>query len=345
MKDKITILGAGNSGLTMAAFLSKFNYNVCIWNRNIENIADLIENKNIEISGIINGTFSISEVTNDIEKAVLGAKWIFLTMPSNFHKEVIIKFSKYISPETTIILSPGRTFGILEAKKILQKESKNNPIAETQTIIFTCRKINQNKVQLFEMKNDVLLAGTNKEKTEKIINKLPSCLLEYLKPANSYLETSLGNVGMILHCAPLLMNIGWIESPKTKFKYYYDGISPTIATFLQKLDNERLLVAEKLNHNIISLVKWFQTAYNTKADNIFDCLKEVDAYNTIDAPKTLEHRYLYEDISTGLVPLAHIGEQLGLDLKITKLIIELASEVLDYDFRKKGRKINLKDLL
>ncbi len=344
MSKKIAIIGAGNSGLTMAAYLSKHKHDVSIWNRSSNNISELIKNKTIKISGIINGEFAISEVGLSLEKTVKNAKWIFITTPANSHKEILIKLSKYVEPQSIVILSPGRTFGIIEAEKIFSKNNKNNIIAESQTIVFTCRKITERNVNLIKIKNNVLLSTKKIEDTHQIINDLPDCLKNSFKIANSFLETSLGNVGMILHVAPLLLNIGWVESDNTKFKYYYEGITPSVARLLQKLDDERLEVAKKLNFNIISLIDWFAESYNVKANNIYDCIKKTDAYNDIDAPKTLQHRYLYEDVSTGLVPLAYIGKQLGLDLKITNLIIDLASEVLNYNFRQNGRKINLTDL-
>ena len=85
------------------------------------------------------------------------------------------------------------------------------------------------------MKNDVEIASIGKNDLEYIISRIPMCIRKYFKPVKSTVITSLSNVGMILHCAPVLMNIGWIENKKTAFKYYYDGITPSIASFLEKM--------------------------------------------------------------------------------------------------------------
>ena len=57
---------------------------------------------------------------------------------------------------------------------------------------------------------------------------------KYFSVENNIARTSLANIGMILHCAPVLMNIGWIENGKVAFKYYYDGISQTVAKYIEK---------------------------------------------------------------------------------------------------------------
>jgi len=344
MENKITILGSGNSGLTMAAFLAKHNHKITLWNRSANNINKLSIENNVKISGLINGKYKIENVTSNIVDAVKNAKLIFITTPADVHKEIINNIAKHIDDDAIIILSPGRTFGIIEAEKILKKYNKTNIVAESQTIIFTCRKLSENSVSLIELKNDVLISTKKQENLEIVLNKIPNCIKPFFKPAKSFIETSLGNVGMVLHCAPLLLNIGWIESPNTKFKYYYEGITPTIANLLQKIDNERLAVAKKLGIQIIPLTEWFKTSYNVEGKNIYECIKKTSAYDKIDAPDTINHRYIFEDITTGLVPLENMGNQLGVDMKVTKLIIDLANEVLNTDFRKEGRKINFEDI-
>ncbi len=345
MNEKISIIGAGNSGLTMAAFFAKYNHKVKLWNRTFKNIEQLKKEKFITITGAIEGKFQISQISEKIEKALKNVDWIFITTPANSHKSIILEMSDYLMPNSIIVLSPGRTFGIIEAEKVLKLKNKKNLLAESQTIIFTCRKTDYNKVNLIELKENVLLSAKNTELTDIIFNKLPDCMKKYYKPAKNYLQTSLGNVGMILHCLPLLLNVGWVETKRTKFKYYYEGITPSIAGLLEKLDNERLLVAKKLNLKVDSLIDWFKRSYLVDCDNIYECIRNTTAYNNIDAPKTINHRYLLEDVATGLVPLEYLAKQLGLKLKTTNLIIDLASEILNFDFREKGRKIDIQDII
>lgn len=57
----------------------------------------------------------------------------------------------------------------------------------------------------------------------------------------------------------------------------------------------------------------------------------------------LDHRYIMEDIPTGLVPLEAVGKELGLEMKAISLIIDLASALMEIDFRKEGR--NLHELI
>lgn len=341
LNKAITIIGAGNNGLTMAAHLASQGFKVKIWNRSFETIKTIIQTKTIKCKGCLTGAFQIELATTNMKEALREATFVFITQPAHTHKKLAQSMSPYLNDRMTIVLNPGRTFGIFEFREtLIQNKVSSLPLmAETQTIIYTCRKIKDDEVMLLEMKNNVLLSTFENKKNQDFINLLPNCIGERLKPATSMVETSLGNVGMILHCAPVLLNTGWIENKETQFLYYYSGITPSIAALLEKLDKERTEVAEKLGTKTDSIIEWFASCYDVHQSNLFDCIQQVKSYKTIDAPGSLDHRYIFEDINTGLVPLEAIGKHLGIEMKITSLIIDLATELLNYKFRNEGRNL------
>lgn len=339
----VTVIGAGNSGLAMAAHLGQKGNNVTLWNRSKDTISKLIATKTIYCEGIINGKIKIDMVTDDIKKAVEKPDVILITTPANSHKELAELIGKNIKREILIVLNPGRTFGALEFQEIYGKYSNEykQDVAETQTIIYTCRKTDEDSVNIISLKNNVLISSLNNE-NNSIIERLPQCIQAYFTPAKSMIETSIGNVGMILHCAPLLLNTGWTESNKHIYKYYYDGITPSIGSLIEKIDMERVEVSQLLGSKVETTQEWLVRTYGVQGDNLYQCIQNNGAYKTIDAPNSLNHRYIFEDIPCGLVPLESVGKSLGLTMTNTSIIIDLASTLLGIDFRKIGR--NLKTL-
>ncbi len=338
----VTVVGAGNLGLAMAAHLSKCGNNVTLWNRSKATIQKLMKTRTIYCQGVLDGPVSIAQVTDDIRQAVKDPDVIFITTPANSHRWLAEIIGKHIRKETVIVLNPGRTFGALEFQEVYRNYNKDyaQTIAETQTTIHVCRKTSEDSVNIIAFKLDVLISTFDGKKNQDIISRLPRCLHQYLMPARSMIETSIGNVGMILHCAPLLLNTGWTESQKAVYKYYYDGITPTVGRLIEKIDQERVAVSRELGFEVESAKDWLKRTYNVEGQTLYECIQNNAAYETIDAPNSLEHRYIFEDIPHGLVALEAVGKKLGVDMKNTSLIIDLASSLMDVDFRKIGRNLN-----
>lgn len=344
----ITIIGAGNSGIAMSAHLSLAGHRVTLWNRTQKNIAKLMETHTIYSKGAVEGVAQVHKVTSDLEAALTEPDIIFITTPANSHKNLAENIGKHLKKETLIVLNPGRTFGALEFERIYKQYNKDYEpiIAETQTIIYTCRKTAEDAVDVISLKSDVLISTFDASLNEDLIAQLPEVLQEFLIPAESMIETSLGNVGMILHCAPLLLNTGWTENPTVNYKYYLEGITPTISRFIEKVDQERVEVSKLLGLQVETTKEWLERTYHLPvATNLYESIQQNKNYLTINAPKSLEHRYIFEDVPCGLVPLEAMGRTLGLAMPATSLVVDMASILMETDFRARGRNLDfiLKD--
>ena len=266
----------------------------------------------IKLSGVLEGLYEPELMTTDMAQAVQDAELILVTVPASAHHAVIEAMGPHLRDDQIIVLNPGRTCGALMCRNLLRAAgvTADVTIAETQTIVYTCRKTAPDTAAILTFKNDVQLAALRPSRTGRVLQALPECVRTRFRPADNVLETSLGNVGMILHCSPMLFNAGWIETTKTQFKYYYEGITTSIAAFLELIDQERLAVGERCGITTPSVAEWMRRVYGVRGTNLYECVRDNACYREIDAPPTLQHRYLLEDIPTGLVPLEAIGRAL-----------------------------------
>lgn len=328
----------------MVCHLTLEGHKVTLWNRTEKNIEAIKRTKKIKITGIYNEHVSIYKVTSNLKKAVEESEVIMITTPANSHAYLAQEIGKVIESKKIIILNPGRTFGVICFKKEFEKINNQVDIivAETQTIIYTARKLAPDHVKLLCFKHNVLLYSNTP--LNEYYSKLPKCYTDYIKNVNSLIETSIGNVGMVLHTAPMLLNTGWVENEKFNFKYYFEGITPSIGDFLEKIDKERVEISKSLGYKVLSTQEWLESVYNVYADNLYEALQKNYAYQSIDAPTSLSHRYLLEDIPCGLIPLESLGKELGVNVENISLIINLAQSILNTDFRLIGRNVSLADL-
>jgi opine dehydrogenase len=343
---KTTIIGAGNTGLAMAAHLAFAGNEVYIYDHNPNTVDLLQESKSIRCSGALQGNVSISGASRDIGLAIKDSDLIIIMTPAFAHKELALLLAKELKKEIPIILSPGRTCGAIEFQHYfnLQNNTLQPSISESQTVIHTARRYTANSVHVIAIKDSVYLATLEPNKSQDVLASLPEAIRSHFSPAKSVIQTSIGNTGMILHCAPLLLNSGWTESPNFGFKHYWDGISPRIARFLEQIDRERVEVSKALGCEVISTVEWLKRSYHSYGNNLYECVHNTPAYEAIDAPETLEHRYIFEDVPCGLVPLEALGKLMDIDMKNTALIIDLASALMETDFRETGRNLKNFDL-
>lgn len=274
----VTIIGAGNTGIAMAVHAANSGENVTLWNRSEETIAHLQDTRVLHSKGVIEGDFEIDLVTTDMKEALKDPDAILITTPAFSHAELAETIAKNIEKETLIVLFPGRTFGAMEFLEVYNEYNKEvkQTVAETQTAIYTCRKTAEDSVDILSIKNNVLISSiSNKEEENKnLFTLLPNFIQEHVEPAKSMIETSIGNVGLIFHCAPLLLNAGWTENKNYTYKYYRDGITPSIGKLLEKIDEERIEVSKALGLEVESVTEWLYRAYEVRGDSIYESIQD-----------------------------------------------------------------------
>ncbi|WIF95699.1 NAD/NADP-dependent octopine/nopaline dehydrogenase family protein [Caminicella sporogenes] len=336
---KFAVIGAGNGGLAFAGYLASQGYVVNLYNRTVENIKAIIETREIVLRGAINATGTLHVVTNDIKEAIENVDVIMIVVPASAHRIIAKKMAPYLRDGQIIVLNPGRTGGALEFRNTIREMGINTrvTVAEVQTLLYACRKIDERTINIFSVKNEVSLAALPATRTRKVINILAHAFKQFV-PAKNVLETSFNNIGAIFHPAPTLLNSGRIEMNEN-FQYYIEGISPTIARILEEMDRERIEVGRRLGIDVITTLKWLEQSYGTKANNLYEAIQETRAYRGIMAPSRIDNRYIFEDVPASLVPISSIGKMLGVPTPTIDAIINLACAAQDINYWEIGRTV------
>lgn len=336
---RFCIIGAGSGGRAFAAYLSSMGYPISLYNRSFSRISEIQEKGGIEATGELEGFFPINLVTMDLKLAVKDANIILVVTPAFAHKEIAIKLSPYLKEGQIIILNPGRTFGSVEFLRIIENERGKIPIfiGETQTLSFTSRELPGNKVNIIKIKNSVNYS-TFPDKYTDLVHEILKDIFPHLVPNEDYLEVTLNNIGMLLHPALSLFNAGPIDFGK-EFKFYKEGATPQICQVLEEIEIELNEIFGILGLKQLRFDKWAAKCYGVYANSIYDAIQKVEAYRNINAPAQLVTRYFTEDIPMGLVPIASIGDFLGIDTPTINSIIHLSSIICGVNFRKEGRTI------
>ncbi|MFU0782071.1 MAG: Glycerol-3-phosphate dehydrogenase [Thermoanaerobacterium thermosaccharolyticum] len=333
-----SVIGAGNGGQAMAAHLSLMGFTVNLYNRTREKLIPILNNGGIYLEGAICGFAKLNMITDSMEDAIRDVDIIMVTIPASGHSDVAYEMLPYLKSGQIIVLNPGRTFGAIEFYNIIRARSDLNVvISETDTFIYACRS-NDGRGKIFRIKDVVSLASIPSWKTNYVVDLLKLAYTQIV-PAENVLETSLNNIGSIFHPAPTLLNSARIETTEGSFQYYLEGISPSVAKILERMDRERVAVAHALGVNAITALDWLKDTYGVVSDNLYEAIQNTDAYKGLLAPRTLDCRYIFEDVPMSLVPISSIGRQLGISTHTIDSIIHLASCMHEKNYWKIGRTV------
>lgn len=327
----------GNVGQAIAGYLSHLGYTIFLYNRSLERINDIVKDNNeIKLSGAVNCKGVISCLTDHMEEIIPNCDIVFVTVPADAHAEIAYRMAGLLHEKQCIVLVPGRTLGAYKFYKCLCECSvtKHVIISEVNTVFFACRLIKNGRVQIHSRKNSVKMSVLNEDPGNPLINQVCDMFPE-IEMVDSTFNTGLSNVGMILHPAPFLFNLPRIEKGESFF-YYRDGITPVVASFLEKLDEERIRVGEKLGIDVESIQDWLKRTYQANGSSLFSCLQHTGAYTEVMAPRKIYSRYIFEDITTGLVTLCQLGQIFGVELPYASAVINLAGLIYQENFFRYG---------
>jgi len=142
----------------------------------------------------------------------------------------------------------------------------------------------------------------------------------------------------VFHPAPLILNASKVDQGEP-FDYYHEGITPSVAALMERVDAERLAVARALGVSAVSAKDWLAIAYGVRGETLYEAIQRNASYGGIKAPRTLMHRYILEDVPTGLIPIASFGRLAGVPTPFTESLIQMACGVTGIDFWRQGRTV------
>lgn len=338
---RVAVLGAGHGGQAMAGHLGLMGCEVTLYNRSQDRIAPIEIAGGIELTGQVEGVGKLALVTTDIELAIKDAELIMVVVPANGHAPMAEAVAPYLADGQIVVLHPGRTGGALEFFNTIRSNGcvADVIVSEASTLIYACRMLNPAKVHIFGIKNIIPVAAIPSYRTPEVINKLNSVYPQFV-PGDNVLKTSLDNIGAIFHPALTILNAGRIESTHGEFEFYMDGATPAVARVLETLDKERVAVAAALGIRAMSAREWLYVAYDAPGRTLFEAMQANIGYKGISAPPTTLMRYITEDVPMSLVPIASIGDHLGVPTPMIDSMIHLASVIHETDYWAEGRTVD-----
>jgi opine dehydrogenase len=344
---KVAILGAGHAGFAHAADLSMKGFEVRLYEvpEMAATIADIQNQGGIGLfpdpsTGLKGGFSKVHLITSDASAAIDSAEVLFVVVPAFAQEAFARRIAQHLKKEQIVVLSPGNFGGAVTFAEALKKNGCTElpVLCEAQSMIYACRKDGTDKVKIFGYKQGLGIAVFPAAATAAVIPTIQK-VFPTVEAAPNILWTWLSNPNAIGHPPPMILNAGWIEQTHGDFRFYVDGMSPSILKVMDELDEERMAVGRALEleltpHNQMAK-KWY--GHQGYQGSTYPDKERNPVYASIKAESQLDSRYLTEDIPFGLVPLEDVGRLVGVEMPICTSLINLANSLLGRDFRKTGQ--------
>ena len=337
------MLGAGNGGCAAAADLARRCDDVRLWNRSASTLEPIVARGGLEMTGSLGEAFvPLDVITTDLAAACRGADLVMLCVPTSAHDHFAATLGDVLEPGQPVFLNPGHVGGGLYlAHEIHRRSGRTDiPFGETTTLTYGSRMTGPAAVNIMFTPTRVAFAAFP-GRVQGDLFALCSALYPDLVEAESVLETALLCINSVEHPAQVICNAGWVEATGGDYLFYHDGTTPAVGRVIDRLDEERLAIAAALGMATKSFVAYFHELGYTSERAVetgsgYVALQDSEPNRWIKGPKSLDGRYVHEDIGRGLVPWAAIGRSHGVATPTMDALISLASAMNGIDYRTDG---------
>lgn len=340
----VAVLGPGNAGHTAAAHLALRGYRVRLAGRDPQRLQPALERGGVELVGVAGEGFGRLEmITTDLAAAVEGADLIMLTVAGPGLADYARRLAPLLSPEPIIFLNPGQVGGALEFARVVRAAGYDAPLRLLQgnTLTYGCRVVDRAKAWAYVLVREVLVSALPARMTASLVAALAE-LYPSLRPAADVLHSGLHYMNCVLHAPGMVCNAGWIEHARGGFRYYFEGTTPAVARVIEAVDAERLAILAGLDLPGTPFIdQFYRAGYTTpeawQSRSIYRAMQASEPNKLRPAPKSLQHRYLIEDVPYGLVPMSELARLAGVPTPTIDALITLASKLMETDYRAAGR--------
>jgi opine dehydrogenase len=338
MIENIAIIGAGNGGKAAAADLTLQGKRIRLFEfpEYQKNIEEVLRNRILKVTGAVEGQAELHMVTSSLAEAVEGVDTIMVCTQAVTHDRVARELAPLIKPELLVILNPGSTGGSLHFARIFREFGIRElpTFVETATLTYGCRAKGAT-VEIAVKVNRVVYGTLPASAIQEISGEMEALYPGFVRGA-SVLEAGLNNANPVIHPPITILNAARIENEGDNTFFYGDGVSPTVARLIQKLDEERMALLRALGYPAQpDPVTSVEQGYASSTD-YYECYKKGPGFSAFRNPNTLDNRYFHEDIGMSLVMFCSLGKLLGVPTPTSEVVVKMGEVLMDKDYSAKG---------
>ncbi len=339
----VAIIGAGIGGVYLAAHLGQRGCILRLHDIDDGRLADIRARGGIEVDG--EGFSEIARITNDLSAATEGADIIAVCTGGLYQEGVARSLAPLLRDGQIILLIQGNTGGSLVVRRALDAAGCRAAvdIVEMDNYPYSCWRLGPTRIKPIIAKRFLQLAAFPGRRIDAVFGRL-SPLFPAAVAAPSPVFTGFTNANAMLHVANCVANAGKIDRGET-YKFYAEGVTPAVARVYRAINAERVAVAAALGARVPTLEDWFERTYGVRGATLDGTCRLLTTnrdgpYQATGTPRSWDHKYIAEDVPTGLIPMRELGRAASVPTPAIDAVITMAQTLAGDDFAASARTLD-----
>lgn len=335
----VAILGAGLIARATAAFLAHHGHRVGMWSpsgRSAEPLAARTGNPGrgeLRYVGALRGEAPVALLAAPSDIAQYDV--LVVALPGDAYATVLDRVLPHIESRHRVIVSGGLSLLPLWIHERAGAAASRPLVVSWGTTLATARRSAEADVELGTLRKRFDVAAVPAARADEALALCRELFGERFERASSILATALSNVNPIAHAAEALPNLTRME--RAEAWYLFECLTPAAARIAEALDAERLAIAGAFGLQVRSLATHYHLSYHVPLDTLAEMAAAIHARDRAPAgPKTIEHRYVLEDVPYGLVFYERMAAIAGTEVPVMSAAITLACAAYGRDFRREN---------
>ncbi|MFC7400633.1 NAD/NADP octopine/nopaline dehydrogenase family protein [Chelatococcus sp. GCM10030263] len=339
---RIAIIGAGGIGRGYAVLLAREGHAPVFWSPTGAAEADFAGGKPLTATGILPGELSVPVAASSAE-AIDGAEVVIIAVTANGFRRVMEAIAPQLAAGQTVIVSAHCSFAALYLAKLLAERGLELPIVAWSTTAVTARKSGPTGVHISGVRSQVDIAAVPKRLETEGLAACRALFGDRFALRDDVLAIMLSNLNPPAHMANMLGNLTRAE--KGEDWPNYGSITPAVGRIVEAMDRERLALAAAFGLTVRTVQDHYALSFGVEPGPVSDMAQAVYRKRPeLLGPKSLDTRFITEDVPFGLLPLERLGAIAGVPMPLHQAGIELFSAISARGFRAENDLLPLLDL-
>jgi opine dehydrogenase len=338
---RLTVCGAGAAGLAIAADSSLKGLDVTLF----ESQAFAAKLEPVRARGGIEvtddsettagrtGFAPLVLATDDAGEAVAGADVVMITAPAMYHDVFIDALAPHLRRGQIVVFNTGY-WGSLRQAVRLGDALDGVVLAESNIMPYICQ-LRGDAVHIGRFKRHFALAAFPGERSSEVYGILRRIYAQY-DPAPTVLDTNIAAAGNPpIHVTLTIPIAGLYFDRYMGGKFYQDTTIPG-ERLVTAFDAERRRLSSHLGSGLFEdQVSFDRRSYLYEGEDLVQMLRSSPHSDWFATAAYLE-QVGSEDIIYAFVPMVRLGEALGVDLPVTRAMVEVMGVMLQRDYWAEG---------